>query len=107
MASYKINQDKVKQLREQLPQACTWCGIKEGLTLDHIIPVSKGGAKYELANLQMLCGTCNNKKGNKMPHTIEREREHAAAWQEYQALQASQPRQQECLADLIRTKLSL
>jgi len=30
--------------------------------VDHIIPLSKGGAKYDEDNLQMLCHSCHSKK---------------------------------------------
>ena len=42
---------------------CVMCGEKENLTLDHIIPISKGG-KTELNNLQTMCKRCNKMKGN-------------------------------------------
>lgn len=34
-------------------------------TLDHVVPVSKGGEEYSEKNLLLACGFCNNKKGNK------------------------------------------
>lgn len=34
------------------------------LTFDHIIPVSKGGALYDIANLMLICERCNRKKGS-------------------------------------------
>lgn len=40
---------------------CRRCGSKEELTLDHIIPISKGGT-YHPKNLQILCKRCNSKK---------------------------------------------
>lgn len=36
------------------------------MTRDHIIPKSKGG-KDIMENFQVMCTTCNRKKGNKMP----------------------------------------
>lgn len=41
---------------------CLRCGSKNNLTLDHIIPVAKGGIKAKW-NLQTLCGKCNSYKG--------------------------------------------
>ena len=39
------------------------CGTNEELTVDHIVPLSKGGTDL-LHNLQTMCKTCNMKKGN-------------------------------------------
>lgn len=44
---------------------CARCGSTENLQIDHVYPVSRGGTN-ELDNLQVLCGTCNLKKGNKI-----------------------------------------
>lgn len=35
-------------------------------TIDHVIPVSKGGVNH-IRNKTILCGTCNNKKSNLTP----------------------------------------
>jgi len=34
--------------------------------IDHIIPISRGGAPLDLANLQSLCLSCHNRKTNMM-----------------------------------------
>lgn len=39
------------------------------LTLDHVIPKSKGG-DYSWSNIVCCCKKCNQKKGNKMPGNI-------------------------------------
>jgi 5-methylcytosine-specific restriction endonuclease McrA len=43
---------------------CRHCGKQRFLTLDHIVPVAKGGGD-DLSNLQTLCRTCNSRKGAK------------------------------------------
>jgi 5-methylcytosine-specific restriction endonuclease McrA len=44
---------------------CQYCGTKKDLTIDHVIPRSKGG-KDTWNNLVCACTTCNVKKGNKL-----------------------------------------
>ena len=41
---------------------CLRCGAKHGLSIDHIVPVSKGG-QNTLDNLQTLCMPCSISKG--------------------------------------------
>lgn len=35
-------------------------------TVDHIIPVSKGGARFDRRNLRVVCYKCNKEKGNSL-----------------------------------------
>lgn len=46
---------------------CQYCGIDGDLTLDHLVPRSKGG-KSTWNNLVTACKACNAKKGN---YTLE------------------------------------
>ena len=45
--------------------SCTYCGAKENLTIDHIVPASKGG-EWSWTNLTTACAKCNNRKGDKL-----------------------------------------
>lgn len=45
---------------------CQYCGTKRDLTLDHVIPSSRGGA-HAWSNLVTACKKCNTKKGNCSP----------------------------------------
>lgn len=45
---------------------CQGCGVRQRLTIDHIIPESAGGT-LDPENLQTLCKSCNSAKGSKTP----------------------------------------
>ena len=44
---------------------CKHCGKKRELSIDHIIPESKGGT-LDPDNLQTLCKSCNSRKGTRI-----------------------------------------
>lgn len=44
---------------------CVVCGTKHNLEFDHIIPIARGGATTA-KNLQLLCQSCNQRKGAKV-----------------------------------------
>jgi len=45
---------------------CQYCGAKDHLTLDHVIPKSRGG-KSNWDNLITACRRCNTRKGDLTP----------------------------------------
>ena len=47
-------------------QRCQYCGTHEDLTLDHVLPKSRGG-KTSWDNLVAACRRCNAKKGDYTP----------------------------------------
>lgn len=44
---------------------CQYCGSTRHLTIDHVIPKSKGGSE-DWSNLVVACSQCNTKKGDKL-----------------------------------------
>ena len=52
-------------LKESYNYQCVICGEKKKLTIDHIVPLSKGGSDY-IENIQPLCISCNSTKGTKL-----------------------------------------
>jgi 5-methylcytosine-specific restriction endonuclease McrA len=52
-------------------QSCGKTSLETNLSIDHIIPLSRGG-KNDISNLQTLCLTCNQSKTNKIDHRFHR-----------------------------------
>lgn len=45
---------------------CQYCGSRDNLTLDHVLPSSRGG-KSSWTNLVTACRRCNSLKGDRTP----------------------------------------
>lgn len=52
-----------QSIKEHWNYQCAYCGNEENLTLDHIIPKSKGGSD-RITNLVCACKQCNHHKGH-------------------------------------------
>lgn len=52
------------ELLERYDNKCIACGSSEKLSMDHIVPLSKGGL-HTIDNVQPLCFSCNCRKGTK------------------------------------------
>jgi 5-methylcytosine-specific restriction endonuclease McrA len=48
---------------------CQYCGSRSNLTVDHVIPRSKGGSST-WENIVASCAPCNRRKGDHLPHQI-------------------------------------
>ena len=45
---------------------CQYCSARDHLTVDHVIPKSRGGS-HTWGNLVAACTRCNNRKGDRTP----------------------------------------
>jgi 5-methylcytosine-specific restriction endonuclease McrA len=45
---------------------CQYCGSRSNLTVDHVIPRSKGGSS-SWENIVASCAPCNRRKGDRLP----------------------------------------
>ena len=50
---------------ELVSQPCAYCGSTENITIDHIVPLSRGG-KHEASNLAPACLPCNCSKSGQL-----------------------------------------
>src|SRR5437763_2095381 len=48
---------------------CQYCGSRSNLTVDHVIPRSKGGAS-SWDNIVASCAPCNRRKGDALPRQV-------------------------------------
>jgi 5-methylcytosine-specific restriction endonuclease McrA len=55
---------------------CQYCGARSNLTVDHVIPRSKGGAS-SWENIVASCAPCNRRKGDRTPRQAGMHPRHA------------------------------
>lgn len=72
MQQHKSNKAKLWHPKHTGRRPCRYCGdmiTRKEATVDHIIPLSKGGSN-DKANLVICCLRCNKKKGDVMPQML-------------------------------------
>jgi len=52
-----------QEIKEQWNHECAYCGSKDNLTIDHVIPRCKGGSDFS-KNAVCCCRDCNQSKGH-------------------------------------------
>ena len=58
-----IGKKNIRNFIIKRDKKCLCCGSENNLSIDHIIPINKGG-ENKLGNLQTLCKSCNSKKSD-------------------------------------------
>lgn len=62
-----VTTEQLLTLKAKAKGRCYYCCRKsKNLTIDHIVPLAKGG-RHDLDNLVMACGECNRRKSDKDP----------------------------------------
>lgn len=63
---------KKNRLKNKLvKKRCRYCKATENLTIDHKVPVTRGGSDHK-SNLQVLCMTCNGTKSALSHNDVKR-----------------------------------
>jgi len=60
------NARRKRALRRRDGGMCFYCGKRKGTTIDHVMPVSRGGGN-SLQNLVLACHECNQSKAAMLP----------------------------------------
>lgn len=53
-------------------ERCAYCGEQKVLTIDHVIPITKGGTNY-IENILPACKSCNSSKNNSLHWNLAKE----------------------------------
>lgn len=61
----RLGDDEWQMVLKSHNNACAICGAVENISIDHIVPLSKGGTNT-IDNVQPLCRSCNSRKGNRV-----------------------------------------
>ena len=54
-----------REIEQLYSRPCSECGSMKNQTIDHIVPLSRGG-RHSVGNLQTLCSPCNSSKNRKL-----------------------------------------
>ncbi|MDY6992470.1 MAG: HNH endonuclease [Pseudomonadota bacterium] len=64
--SWRVPSVSRREILRRDKHTCQYCGATKQLTLDHVIPLSKGG-KHTWNNVVTACERCNNRKSDRTP----------------------------------------
>jgi 5-methylcytosine-specific restriction endonuclease McrA len=59
-------------VRQDYGECCWACGSQERVSIDHIVPLSRGGSNYAF-NVRLLCAGCNRRKWTRCDHEVKDE----------------------------------
>ena len=62
--TFRITQREWNRLCQRFDWACAYCGCKTVLTMDHVVPLIRGGS-HGIGNILPACQPCNSSKNKK------------------------------------------
>lgn len=72
---WKIPAVNRREVLRRDKHCCQYCGSTKSLTIDHVIPRSRGG-KHTWDNVVAACESCNSRKGNRTPEEAQMKLRH-------------------------------
>jgi 5-methylcytosine-specific restriction endonuclease McrA len=90
MPIMSITNSKRRKVYKRDGNKCCKCGTTKNLTVDHIVPLCRGGHNG-MTNMQTLCEKCNLQKGDRIKLYNNRRRSKAYVKRFYEWLNASPP----------------
>jgi len=64
MAGVEVFVISRRDIKKILNSSCTYCGSTKRISVDHVIPISRGG-NHSVGNLTAACFSCNSSKNNR------------------------------------------
>jgi 5-methylcytosine-specific restriction endonuclease McrA len=68
-----ISRSELGTLREKYGKRCAICHVSGRMTIDHVMPLSRGG-QHIISNIQFLCRSCNSSKHARPMELFAREK---------------------------------
>lgn len=65
LPTYEVSERDWRRLCQRHDNRCAYCGARSKLTMDHVVPIDRGG-QHSIGNLLPACGSCNSSKGPKL-----------------------------------------
>lgn len=62
---YGVPQHEWDRVLRRAAGRCNYCSERRPLTMDHVVPISRGGA-HSIGNVVAACGSCNSSKGSSL-----------------------------------------
>lgn len=60
-----VTERDLRRLADRQRGCCTYCGERRKLTVEHVIPLSRGG-RHAIGNIRLACGACNASKRDRL-----------------------------------------